>query len=148
MLTNKEHSVLGERLPKAASSEEAVQRVRGSKPKCMSNIERIGVVWPEAGMTQEVMAPKRMRLQGSAGVMSQHHFRVHSSAGSRIFKPSSPPKPLCFLIHSPYQALTFPSLQTHDLALSSFIFTNDFAFFPEKIEASKKKIKFPAPSTN
>ena len=51
MLTNKEHSVLGERLPKAASSEEAVQRVRGSKPKCMSNIERIGVVWPEAGMT-------------------------------------------------------------------------------------------------
>ena len=148
MLTNKEHSVLGERLPKAASSEEAVQRVRGSKPKCMSNIERIGVVWPEAGMTQEVMAPNRMRLQGSAGVMSQHHFRVHSSAGSRIFKPSSPPKPLCFLIHSPYQALTFPSLQTHDLALSSFIFTNDFAFFPEKIEASKKKIKFPAPSTN
>ena len=85
------------------------------------------------------MAPKRTRLQGSAEVMSQHHFRVHSSAGSWIFKPSSPPKPLCFLVHSPYQALTFPSLQTHDLALSSFIFTNDFAFFPEKIEASKKK---------
>ena len=128
-------------MPKAASSEEAVQRVRGSKPKCMSNIERIGVVWPEAGMTQEEMAPKRTRLQGSAGVISQHHFRVHSSAGSPIFKPSSPPKPLCFLIHSPYQALTFSSLQTHDLALSSYIFTNDFAFFPEKIKASKKKKK-------
>lgn len=132
-------------MPKAASSEEAVQRVRGSKPKCMSNIERIGVVWPEAGMTQEEMKLPNERdsrdLQGSCLSITSESIAL---AGSRIFK-LKPPKPLCFLIHS-HQALTFSSLQTHDLAL--LYFYKRFCLLPEKLRPVRRKKKIPAPPTN
>lgn len=40
---------------KADSSEETVQRARGSEPKCMSQAGGMEVVWPRATMTQETV---------------------------------------------------------------------------------------------
>lgn len=116
--------------------------MRGPMPRCMSNIERIGVVWPEAEMTQEEMAPKQgcRELEGNpsgAGSPATPEFLPLLATGPLMLPMSplsSPPIP------SPLTKLsaTFPSPQTHPPALSPLLFANDCASFPEKIEARKE----------
>lgn len=94
----------------------------------MSNIESIGVVWPKAEATQEEVAPKP-GCRGRQGALQE--FIPPWQPGLRCRSPPVTPPAEPFL--------TCPSPQTHSPALSSLVFTNDFAFFLDKMEARKKK---------
>lgn len=83
-----------------------------------------------------------MRLREPGGepfrIQISGHFRILSPAGRGASGASecflSPP-----LAALPKLSVPFPSPQTHHPALPPLIFANDCDFFPEKIEASKKK---------